>query len=1797
MADNSITDLTTSIGHVKLVKGVVIAKSPDGSERILGVGDLVYPDEVIETGADGSVLIELRDGTELTLGLESRLLLDREVYGFDTEKEKEDNLSDVESIKAAILAGADPTQIAETTAAAPGAGTVGAGDEAQPSEIIERTGEQVTPESGFETGTFGDDVEERPDDEGYEFVGDFDPVLSILGPAVSEDAGFAEFVIELSVATDTPVTFNLELVDGSAVGGGQDYGSTGTDNLQVFDPVAGTWIDATSATIPAGDTALLVRTPVHDDAWLEGEEYFTLIASDITNTTNGEASARALVNDEPVAGPEDTALISLVGPTDVVEGETTADYTVSVDQLASDVASDIVVSFTYSGVAADGSDFTGVASATISAGSTSTTFSIATLDDALAEGAESFTVAIDTIDDNGQFEAVAEDPAANSVTTTITDQTGSDDPAGAEDTALISLVGPTDVVEGETTTDYTVSVDQLASDVTSDIVVTFSYSGVAADGSDFTGVATATIPAGSNSTTFSIATLDDALAEGAESFTVAIDSIDDNGQFEAVAEDPAANSVTTTITDQTGSDDPAGAEDTALISLIGPTDVVEGETTTAYTLSVDQAAADVTADVVVTFTYSGVAADGSDFTGVATATIPAGSTSTTFSIATLDDALAEGAESFTVEIDTIDDNGQFEAVAEDPAANSVTTTITDQTGSDDPAGAEDTALISLVGPTDVIEGETTTDYTVSVDQAATDVTADIVVTFSYSGVAADGSDFTGVASATISAGTTSTTFSIATLDDALAEGAESFTVAIDTIDDNGQFEAVAEDPAANSVTTTITDQTGSDDPAGAEDTALISLIGPTDVVEGETTTDYTVSIDQLATDVTADVVVTFSYSGVAADGSDFTGVASATISAGTTSTTFSIATLDDALAEGAESFTVEIDTIDDNGQFEAVAEDPAANSVTTTITDEAAGDAALVSLVGPTDVVEGETTTDYTVSIDQLATDVTADVVVTFTYSGVAADGSDFTGVASATISAGSTSTTFSIATLDDALAEGAESFTVEIDTIDDNGQFEAVAEDPAANSVMTTITDQTGSDDPAGAEDTALISLIGPTDVVEGETTTDYTLSVDQAATDVTADIVVTFSYSGVAADGSDFTGVATATIPAGSNSTTFSIATLDDALAEGAESFTVAIDTIDDNGQFEAVAEDPAANSVTTTITDQTGSDDPAGAEDTALISLIGPTDVVEGETTADYTVSVDQLASDVSADIVVSFSYSGVAADGSDFTGVATATIPAGSASTTFSIATLDDALAEGAESFTVAIDTIDDNGQFEAVAEDPAANSVTTTITDQTGSDDPAGAEDTALISLVGPTDVVEGETTTAYTVSVDQAATDVTADIVVTFSYSGVAADGSDFTGVASATISAGSTSTTFSIATLDDALAEGAESFTVAIDSIDDNGQFEAVAEDPAANSVTTTITDQTGSDDPAGAEDTALISLVGPTDVVEGETTADYTVSVDQLASDVTSDIVVTFSYSGVAADGSDFTGVGTATIAAGTTSTTFSIATLDDALAEGAESFTVAIDTIDDNGQFEAVAEDPSANSVTTTITDEAAGDAALVSLVGPTDVVEGETTADYTVSIDQLATDVAADVVVTFTYSGVAADGSDFTGVASATISAGTTSTTFSIATLDDALAEGAESFTVEIDTIDDNGQFEAVAEDPAANSVTTTITDQTGSDDPAGAEDTALISLVGPTDVVEGETTTAYTVSVDQAAADVTADVVVTFSYSGVATDGSDFTGVARASRPWTMPWPKGRRASRSRSTALMTTASSRPWPRILPRTVS
>jgi Mg-chelatase subunit ChlD len=130
---------------------------------------------------------------------------------------------------------------------------------------------------------------------------------------------------------------------------------------------------------------------------------------------------------------------------------------------------------------------------------------------------------------------------------------------------------------------------------------------------------------------------------------------------------------------------------------------------------------------------------------------------------------------------------------------------------------------------------------------------------------------------------------------------------------------------------------------------------------------------------------------------------------------------------------------------------------------------------------------------------------------------------------------------------------------------------------------------------DTTTLSITGQSSVNEGASAS-YALHLDNPGQ---TDVVVKLSYSGVAKDGSDFTGVTEVTIAKGSKDATFNIQTLTDNAVEGAESFTVKVVSAT-GGNFEQLA--IGTDSITTTIVDTSlptsAGGTQTGAEDQAMV-----------------------------------------------------------------------------------------------------------------------------------------------------------------------------------------------------------------------------------------------------------------------------------------------------------------------------------------------------------------------------------------------------------------------------------------------------------------------------------------------------------------------------------------------------------------------------------------------------------------------
>ncbi|HGF5003078.1 TPA: Calx-beta domain-containing protein [Vibrio parahaemolyticus] len=1467
------------------------------------------------------------------------------------------------------------------------------------------TPDQPTPVTGVATIT--DEAEQGPEDT---------VTVNMTGPnSVSEGETTSEYTVTLS--DPAPV--------GSIVTLAYSYTTASGDDIT----------ETTQAVIGADGVTATFTIDTVDDVYAEGDEVFRVSVSGIVDSDSNpifealdvsNAFVDTTISDETDPGPEDTVTVTMTGPANVVEGDTTTDYTVTLSDPAP-VGS--IVTLAYSYTTASGDDITETTQAIIGADGVTATFTIDTVDDVYAEGDEVFRVSVSGIvdsDSNPIFEAL--DVSNAFVDTTISDET---DP-GPEDTVTVTMTGPANVVEGDTTTDYTVT---LSDPAPVGSIVTLAYSYTTASDDDITETTQAIIGADGVTATFTIDTVDDVYAEGDEVFRVRVWGIvdsDSNPIFEALNLDNAF--VDTTISDET---DP-GPEDTVTVTMTGPANVVEGDTTTDYTVTLSDPAP---VGSIVTLAYSYTTASGDDITETTQAIIGADGVTATFTIDTVDDVYAEGDEVFRVRVSGIvdsDSNPIFEALNLDNAF--VDTTISDET---DP-GPEDTVTVTMTGPANVVEGDTTTDYTVTLSDPAP---VGSIVTLAYSYTTASGDDITETTQAVVGADGVTATFTIDSVDDVYAEGDEVFRVSVSGIvdgDSNPIFEAL--DVSNAFVDTTISDET---DP-GPEDTVTVTMTGPANVVEGDTTTDYTVTLSDPAP---VGSIVTLAYSYTTASGDDITETTQAVVGADGVTATFTIDTVDDVYAEDDEVFRVSVSGIvdsDSNPVFEALNLDNA--FVDTTISDETdpgPEDTVTVTMTGPANVVEGDTTTEYTVTLSAPAP---VGSIVTLAYSYTTASGDDITETTQAVIGADGVTATFTIDTVDDVYAEGDEVFRVSVSGIvdsDSNPIFEAL--DVSNAFVDTTISDET---DP-GPEDTVTVTMTGPANVVEGDTTTDYTVTLSDPAP---VGSVVTLAYSYTTASGDDITETTQAIIGADGVTATFTIDTVDDVYAEGDEVFRVSVSGIvdsDSNPIFEAL--DVSNAFVDTTISDET---DP-GPEDTVTVTMTGPANVVEGDTTTDYTVTLSDPAPVGS---IVTLAYSYTTASGDDITETTQAIIGADGVTATFTIDTVDDVYAEGDEVFRVSVSGIvdsDSNPIFEALNLDNAF--VDTTISDET---DP-GPEDTVTVTMTGPANVVEGDTTTDYTVTLSDPAP---VGSIVTLAYSYTTASGDDITETTQAIIGADGVSATFTIDTVDDVYAEGDEVFRVSVSGIvdsDSNPIFEALNLDNAF--VDTTISDET---DP-GPEDTVTVTMTGPANVVEGDTTTEYTVT---LSDPAPVGSIVTLAYSYTTASGDDITETTQAIIGADGVTATFTIDTVDDVYAEGDEVFRVSVSGIvdsDSNPIFEALNLDNA--FVDTTISDETdpgPEDTVTVTMTGPANVVEGDTTTEYTVTLSDPA---PVGSIVTLAYSYTTASGDDITETTQAVIGADGLSATFTIDTVDDSDDEPDEVYRVSVASIvdgDDNPIFEAL-----------------------------------------------------------------------------------------------------------------------------
>ena len=1524
-------------------------------------------------------------------------------------------------------------------------------------------------------------------------IAESDPItINISGPtSVDEGDATGSYTVSLSPSGVTPtsdLTVSYATSNGTATAGTDYTAKSGT---------------LTFTRTAAGSQTFTVQTT--EDTIDEGTgETFTVT---ISSPSGGGGAAPSLATSKSVTttitddDDAPTGITLSASPNSLGEDDSATLVTVTATLDGSKLPTDTVVTIgTITGTATKGTDYTAttLGNITISANSSSgsQTFTVTPTDDAVVEGDETITIpGTTTVSGLSVSDAI--------VTLTDDDKSTTSDP-NDKDSAELSISGPTSNVSEGGNAVFTVTLSQA---VDAEVQVAWSAP-LAADAADATdlGTTSGTVTFSANSATgatqtITIAATDDALSETAESFTVTLGTITSTLSSQ-VSLKSGASSDTATI----------AASDPITINISGPSAVDEGDATTAYTVSLSPSGVTPTSNLTVSYaTSNGTATAGTDYTaksGTLTFTQTAAGDQT-FTVQTTEDDIDEGTgETFTVTISSPSGGGG--AAPSLGTSKSVTTTITDD--DDAPTGITLSASPNTLGEDDAATSIT---VTATLNGDSTRTSATVVTIGTITGTATKGTDYTAttLGNITISANSSSgsQTFTVTPTDDAVVEGDETIIIPGSTSTEVGL--------TVSSATVTLTDDNKTTTtPTDDKDSAELSITGPTSNVDEGSDAVFTVTLSKA---VAKAVTVAWSapLAADAAEGADLS-VTSGTVtfaanSAAGSTQSITITTTDDNLSETAEGFTVTLGTITSTLSSQ-VSLKSGASSAAATIT---ASDPITVNISGPSTVDEGDDAT-YTVSLSPSGVTPTADLTVSYaTVDGTATAGSDYT-AKSGTLTFTNTAAgdqTFTVQTSEDIRAESSETFTVTISSpTGGGGQTPTLG----TSSVTTTISSNDPTSDPPDNNrpgsfgDVNIWLTVNPDSVDEDNGVTSFTVTATHdSGTPPTTDTTISLTLAGTA-DDSDYTAPAQAsvTIPGGQNSGsgTLTLTLIDDDIAEGDETIIV--------------GGSPATLKIASALI--TINDD-----DSTYLSISGPTADVQEGANASFTVTLSQT---VTADVTVAWSATTDTAAAADLgTTSGSVTFPANSvagATQTITVAVTDDNLSEGSETFSVSLGADTGNKADEVWVKSTAA-SATATI----------AASDPITILISGPSSVNEGDTTTAYTVSLSPAGVTPTADLTVSYATSnGTATAGSDYTST-SGTLTFTATdagSKTFTVETTEDTVDEPGETFTVAISSPSGGGG-------PApslgtSKSVTTTITD----DDDAPSR---IDLSVSPSSVREDEDATSFTVTATlQGGTTLPTDTVITIgTLGGGATKDTDYevdTALASITISANsdTGTGTLTIDPTDDSVVEGDETITIPGTT---------TVSGLNVTPATITLTDHNTSqqlDTAKLSISGPVSNVAEGGNASFTVTLSKA---VAKEMTVAWSAplsadTAKAADlGSTSGTVTFAANSAAGATQTITVAVTDDSLSETSESFTVTLGAV--GGDLASqVSVDSSAGSATATISES----------DPITVSISGPTSVDEGDATGNYTVSLSGGTP--TADLTVTYATSaGTATAGTDYTSAS------------------------------------------
>ena len=831
--------------------------------------------------------------------------------------------------------------------------------------------------------------------------------LTLANSSISENGGTTTVSAALSHASATATTVTVTGVPG--------FYTAGSDATIAI---------AAGQTSNAADTATINAV---DNARDEPDRTVTVTASAQNSHQVGAVSGATLTLEDD----DDPPTVGIDSPS-VLEGDSgTANLAFTVSLSA---ASGHRVTVKYAdagtGTATAGTDYTAVSAGTLTfaAGETSKTIAVSVAGDTLDEADETVRVTL------SEPSNAALDSSKTTGVGTITD----------DDVPILSIDSPSvsEGDSGEVDLDFTVSLSAAGRRaVTVGYAVDGTDGGTAEAGTDYAALATgtATIAAGSRSTTVTVKVKGDVTDEPDETVKLTLSS-PSNATLDA-----AKTTGTGTITDD---DDPP----TVKIDSPSAAEGDSGQADLTFTVSLSAASGkQVTVNYAVDGTDAGTAASGTDYAALAsgTLTFDAGETSQTITVKVNGDTQDEPNETVRV---TLSGPGN--------ATLGTATGVGTITDDDDPPS------LSIDSPS-AAESENLT-FTVSLSAASgKQVTVDYALD-GTPGTATSGTDYATLPASptlTFNAGETTKTITVQVTDDALDEANETVRV---TLSSPGN--------AALGTATGVGTITDDDDPPS------LSIDSPS-AAESENLT-FTVSLSAASgKQVTVDYALDGT-PGTATSGTDYAALPASptlTFNAGETTKTITVQVTDDALDEANETVRV---TLSSPGN--------AALGTATgvgTITDD--DDPPSLSIDSPS-AAESENLT-FTVSLSAASgKQVTVNYALA-TDAGTATSGRDHMVLAAGTLTfaTGTTTQTITVTVTDDALDEADETVRVTL-----NNPTNATL-DATKTTGVGTITDNDGEpslsiDSPSQAESTNLEFTVTLSAASGKQVTVNYALATD---------------------------------------------------------------------------------------------------------------------------------------------------------------------------------------------------------------------------------------------------------------------------------------------------------------------------------------------------------------------------------------------------------------------------------------------------------------------------------------------------------------------------------------------------------------------------------------------------------------------------------------------------------------------------------------------------------------------------------